>query len=80
MDQHLEEQTIFALATTPHQTLIARQTLDTLTACHLATVIDPPSLNHSWRVVSSFNLTKWKSFTTLPKGITESAVLKRPAQ
>ena len=72
MDQHLEVDTIFALLTTLHRTLILTQTLDGPTAHHLATVMDPPSPCHSWRVViTSSNLTRWKSSMKPPEEIEE---------
>ena len=75
MDQHLEEDTIFTLPTTLRQTPTYSQTLDTPTAHHLVTAMDPPSHNHSWRVVSTSDLTKSKSFMKLPEEIAELAVL-----
>ncbi len=73
MGQHLEK--IFALLTTPHRTIIHIQTLDTCTARHLVTAGDPPSPCHSWRVVSTSNLTKWKFSIKLPEGIEEFGLL-----
>ena len=75
MDQHLETDTIFTLPATLHQTPTHTQTLDTPTARHLATAIDPPSQNHSWRVVTPSDLTKSKSSMKLPEEITEFGVL-----
>jgi len=75
MDQDLEEETIFALPTTLHQTPTHTQTLDGRTARHLATAMDPPSHDHSWRVVTGSDLTKSKSSTKLPEEIAELAVL-----
>ena len=75
MDQHLEEDTIFTLPTTLHQTPTHTQTLITTTVRHLATAMDPLSLNHSWRVVTTSDLTKSKSFMKLPEEIAELAVL-----
>jgi len=75
MDQHLEEGTIFELPTTLHQTPTQTQTLDGPTARHLATAMDPPSHNHSWRVVTSSDLTKSKSSMKLPEEIAQLAVL-----
>jgi len=75
MDQHLETDTIFTLPTTLHQTPTHTQTLDVSTARQLATATTPPSHNHSWRVVSSSDLTKSKSFTKLPEEIAKLAVL-----
>ena len=74
MDQHLEEDTIFTLLTAPPQTLIPTHSLDTPTAHQLATVTDPPSPGHSWRVVATSNLTKWKSSMKLPEEIKEFGV------
>jgi hypothetical protein len=37
--------------------------------------MDPPSQNHSWRVVATFDLTKSKSSMKLPEGIAELGVL-----
>ena len=73
LDQDLE--TILTLPTTLHQTPTHSQTLDTPTARHLATAMDPPSHNHSWRVVTTSDLTKSKSSMKLPEGITEFGVL-----
>ena len=70
VDQHLEEDTIFTLPTPTHT-----QTLDMTTARHLATAMDPPSHNHSWRVVTTSDLTKSKSSMKLPEEITEFGVL-----
>ena len=75
VDQHLEEDTIFTLLTTLHQAPAQTQTLDTPTARHLATAMDHPSHNHSWRVVPASDLTKWKSSMKLPEEIAELAVL-----
>jgi len=76
MDQHLEEDPIFTLPTTLHQTATHTPiTLDTPTARHLATAMDPPLLNHSWRVVAISDLTKSKSSMKLPEEIAELAVL-----
>ena len=75
MDQHLEEDTIFTLPTTLHQTPTHTQTLITTTARHLATAMDPPSHDHSWRVVTNSDQTKSKSFMKLPEEIAEIAVL-----
>ena len=75
MDQYLEGETIFSLSTTLHQAPAHTQTLDTPTAHHLATAMDPPSLNHSWRVVTTSDQTKSKSFMKLPEEIVELAVL-----
>jgi len=75
VDHHLETDPILKLATTLHQTPNHTQTLETTTACHLATALDPPSHNHSWRVVSTSDLTKWKSSMKLPEETAELAVL-----
>jgi len=76
MDQHLEEDTIFTLPTTLHQTPIHTQTLDTPTARQLATAMDTPSHDHSWRVLlTTSDLTKSKSFMKLPEEIVKLAVL-----
>ena len=75
MDQYLEEDTIFTLPTTLHQTPTQKQTLDVSTAHHLATAINPPSHDHSWLVVTTSDLTKLKSSMKLPEGITELGVL-----
>ena len=75
MDQHLDTDTIFTLPTTLHQTPTHTHTLDGPTARHLATAINPPSQNHSWRVVTTSDLTKSKSSMKLPEGITEFGVL-----
>jgi len=73
--QHLQEDTIFTSTTTLHQTPTHTQTLDTPTARHLATAMDPPSHDHSWRVVTTSDLTKSKSSMKLPEEIAELAVL-----
>ena len=65
MDPHLEEETIFTLPTTPQQTQILTQTLDTPTAHQLATAAHSP--NHSWREVTSFNLMRSKCSMKLLK-------------
>ena len=75
VDQHLEEDTIFTLPTTLDQTPTQAQTLETPTARHLATGIDPRSHNHSWRVVTTSDLTKSKSSMKLPEEIAELEVL-----
>ena len=75
MDQHLEEDTIFTLQTTLHQTPTHSQTLDTPTARHLATAMNRLSHNHSWRVVTTSDLTKSKSSMKLLEEITEFGVL-----
>lgn len=76
LDQDLEEEAIFTLPTTLHQTPTHTQTLDAPTARHLATAMDPPSHDHSWRVVTSTSdLTKSKSSMKLPEEITEFGVL-----
>jgi len=75
MDQHLEEDTVFTLPTTLHQTPTQTQTLDTPTARQLVTAIHPPSHDHSWRVVTTSDLTKSKSSMKLPEEIAELAVL-----
>jgi len=75
MDQHLDTDTILRLPTTLHQTPIHTQALDGPTARHLATAIHPPSQNHSWRVVTNFDLTKSKSSMKLPDEIVKLAVL-----
>ena len=74
MDQHLED-TIFTLPAMLHQTPTHTQTLDTPTARHLDTAIDPTSHDHSWLVVTTSDLTKSKSTMKLPEGITELGVL-----
>jgi len=75
MDQHLEEDTIFTLPTTLHQAPAHTQTLDGPTARQLATALDPPSHNHSWRVVTASGPTKSKSSMKLPEEIAELGVL-----
>jgi len=75
MDQHLEQDTIFTLPTTLHQAPTHTHTLDPSTVRHLATAIDPPLQNHSWRVVTPSDLTKSKSSMKLPEEITELGVL-----
>jgi len=75
MDQDLEEDTIFALPTALHQTPNHTQTLATPTARHLATAMDLPSHDHSWRVVTTSDLTKSKSSMKLPEEIAKFAVL-----
>ena len=71
----MEEETIFPLPTTLDQTPNHIPALDTPTARQLATAMDPPSHNHSWRVVTSSDLTKSKSSMKLPKEIAKLAVL-----
>ena len=76
MDQHLEEDTMLKLPTKLHQTSTLTQTLDTPTARHLATAMDPLSHDHFWRVViTTSNLTKSKSSIKLPEGIASLVVL-----
>jgi len=75
MDQALEEDPHFPLPTMLHQTPSHTQALDTPTARHLATAMDHPSQNHSWRVVTTSDLTKWKSSMKLPEEIVQLAVL-----
>ena len=74
MDQHLEMDTIFTLPATPHQAPTLTQTLDGAIAHHLATAMDPPSHTHSWRVVTTSDLTKSKSSMKLPERIAELAL------
>ena len=73
MDQDLEP--IFSLPTTLHQTTSHSQNLELSTARHLATALDPPSQNHSWREVTTSDLTKWKSSMKLPEETARLAVL-----
>ena len=73
MDQHLEEDTIFTLPATLHQTPTHTHNLDTPTARHLATAMDHSS--HSLQVVATSDLTKSKSSMKLPEEIAELAVL-----
>ena len=68
VDQDLEA--ILKLKTTLYQTPTHTQNLDTPTARHLATAMDPPSHYHSWRVVVTSDLTKSKSSMKLPEEIT----------
>ena len=75
MDQHLEEDTIFTLQTTLHQAPTHTQTLEKSTARQLAIAIHPPSHDHSWRVVTTSDLTKSKSSMKLPEEIAQLAVL-----
>ena len=75
LDQGLEQDTIFPLPTTLYHTPTHTLTLDTPTARHLATAMDPPSHNHFWRVVTTSDLTKSKSSMKLPEEITEFKVL-----
>jgi len=50
--------------------------LETPTARHLATAMDPPSHNHSWRVlITTSDLTKSKSSMKLPEEIVNLAIL-----
>jgi len=63
------------LQTTLHQTPTHSQTLDTLTARQLATATDPPSHDHSWRVVTPSDLMKSKSSTKPPEEIAELGFL-----
>ena len=62
MDPSLVEETIFALATTPHPTQIPTQTLDTPTVHHLATVMAAPLPDHSSQEVEILNPMKLKCF------------------
>jgi len=71
MDQHLEMDTIFTLPATPHQAPALTQTSDMPTARHPATAMDLPSHNHSWRVVTTSDLTKSKSSMKLLEEMTE---------
>ena len=75
MDQHLETDTTFTLPTTLHQTPTHTQTLEKSTARHLATAIDPPSHDHSWRVVTTSDLTNSKSSMKLAEEMTKFEVL-----
>ena len=75
MDQHLETDTIFTLQTTLHQTPTHTHTLEAATTRHVATALDPPLQDHSWRVVTNSDLTKSKSSMKLPEEIAELAVL-----
>jgi len=52
---------MFALPTTLHQVPNHSQTLDTPTARHPATAMDPPSHDNSWRVVTTLDQSKSKS-------------------
>ena len=74
MDQHLEMDTTFTLLVTLQQAQVHTQTLEQSTVHQLATVIHPLSPSHSWRVVTTFNLTKWKSSMKLPKEVEEFGV------
>jgi len=69
MGQYLEEDTIFTFPAMLQQTPNHTQTLDTTTARHLATAMDPPSHNHWWREANTFDLTKLKSSMKLPEEI-----------
>jgi len=75
VDQHLEEDTIFRFPTTLDQTPTHTQALDTPTARHLDTAMDPPPQIHSWRVVTPSDLTKSKSSMKLPEKTTELGFL-----
>ena len=75
VDQHLEEDMISTLPATLHPVLVRTQASVTITARQLVTAMDPPSPSHSWRVVKTFNLTKWKSSMKLPEGIAEFRVV-----
>jgi len=66
MDLHLDLDSIFSLTHTPRPTQIHTQTLDRATVHQLVTATVPHSLNHSWRVVITFNQTRWKSSTRVP--------------
>ena len=62
MDPSLVEETIFALATTPHPTRIPTQTLETPTVHHLATVMAAPLPDYSSQEVEILNPMKLKCF------------------
>jgi len=64
-----------SLPTTLHQTTNRTQPLEVSTARHLATALNPPSHDHSWRVVTPFDLTKWKSSMKLPEETAKLVVL-----
>ena len=66
---------IFTLPATLHPVPAHTQTLETTTVRHLATVMDPPSHDHSWRVLTTSALTKSKSSMKLPEGIAKLEVL-----
>ena len=82
MDQYSEQVTILSFITTPHQTQDHTQILDGPTIHQLATVIQAHSHDHSWRVVTTFNQTKLKSFTKQPeeKGVEKQRLYKYPKQ
>ena len=75
VDQHLVQDTILTLPATLHQAPAHTQTLEAPTARHLATAMDPPCHDHSWRVVTTSDLTKSKSSMKLPEEIVQLAVL-----
>ena len=58
MDLHLEVDTIFAFTHTPRPTQIHTQILETPTVHQLVTATVAHSLDHSWRVVITFNQTQ----------------------
>ena len=64
---HLEVGTILKLPHTPRLTQIHTQILDTHTVHQLVTATVAHSLNHSWRVVITFNQTRWRSSTRVPE-------------
>ena len=66
---------MFTLPATLDQIPTHTQTLDTPTARHLATAMDPPSHNHSWLVVTASDLTKSKSSMKPPERNTKLVVL-----
>ena len=60
---------IFTLSATLQPAQVHTQTLEATTVHQLVTVMDPPSLSHSWRVVTTFSLTKLKSSMKPPEGM-----------
>ena len=73
LDQHLEEDMIFTLPTTPLPTpgFLVTQPLDKPTARQLAINMEVISPTNSWRVVINFNLTKLKSSMKLHEEIAD---------
>ena len=74
MDQYLEGDPILTFLMTPHPALSPLQTLDTPTAHQKATIMDPPSPGHSWRVISTSNLMRWRYSMKPPEGVEEFGV------
>ena len=66
MDRHLDTDSIFSLSTLNQKPIDLIQTLESLTAHHLGTAMDPPSQDHSWPVLTTSAPTRSKSSMKLP--------------